>query len=190
MDILDVLQRTIAKLESLQIPYMISGSAASSFHAFVRSTQDGDLVVDLGLDRVEAFVAAFQSEFYLDQSSIRHAIQAGGSFNLIHLESSVKIVFFPLRKRRFSLQEFSRRQPRLLLKESVTPAYVATAEDTVLAKLEWFRAGGEVSENQWNDVLGIVKVHCDSLDVAYLKQWAAELKIDDLLERVLSEANR
>jgi hypothetical protein len=190
MDILDVLQRVISKLEELRIPYMVSGSAASSFHAFVRTTQDGDLVVALGPDQVEPFAAAFAPEFYLDRASIRRAIQMGGAFNLIHLESSLKIDFFPLRKRRFSQQEFSRRQPRLLLKESLVPAYVATAEDTILSKLEWFRTGGEVSENQWKDVVGILKVQADTLNLAYLKQWARELHVEDLLEKALKEANR
>jgi hypothetical protein len=190
MEILDVLQSVVSKLEDLGIPYMVSGSAASSFHAFVRTTQDGDLVVALGLNQVEKFAAAFAPEFYLDRPSIRRALQMGGSFNLIHLESSLKIDFFPLRNRSFSQQEFSRRQPRLLLKESIAPAYVATAEDTILSKLEWFRAGGEASENQWKDVVGILKVQAGSLDLAYLKQWARELHVEDLLEKVLKEAKR
>lgn len=190
MEILDVLERVISKLEELGIPYMVSGSAASSFYAFVRTTQDGDMVVALGSDQVEKFAAAFAPEFYLDRASIRRALEMGGSFNLIHFESSLKIDFFPLRKRTFSQQEFSRRQPRLLLKGSIAPAYVATAEDTILSKLEWFRAGGEVSENQWKDIVGILKVQAGSLDLAYLNHWARELHVEDLLERAFKEANR
>jgi hypothetical protein len=190
MEILDVLQRVISKLEELEIPYMVSGSAASSFHAFVRTTQDGDLVVAMGQDQLEKFATAFAPEFYLDRASIRRSLQMGGSFNLIHLESSLKIDFFPLRKRSFSQQEFSRRQPRLLLRESTAPAYVATAEDTILAKLEWFRAGGEVSENQWRDVAGILKVQAGNLDLAYLQRWSRELQVGDLLEKALKEVPR
>jgi hypothetical protein len=185
MEILDVLQRVIVKLEALGIPYMVSGSAASSFHAFVRTTQDGDLVVALGLDQVEIFATAFTPEFYLDRATIYRSLQMGSSFNLIHLESSLKIDFFPLRKRSFSQEEFSRRQPRLLLKESSAPAYVATAEDTILSKLEWYRAGGETSENQWKDVVGILKVQAGSLDLAYLSHWARDLRVEDLLEKAL-----
>ena len=113
MEILEVLQRVISRLEELGIPYMVSGSAASSFHAFVRTTHDGDIVVALGPDQVEKFASAFAPEFYLDRASIRRSLEMGGSFNLIHLESSLKIDFFALRKRSF---EFSRRQPRLLTK--------------------------------------------------------------------------
>jgi len=85
MEILEVLQKVISKLEELRIPYMISGSAASSFYAFVRTTQDGDLVVALAPDRIEEFAAAFATEFYLDRDSIRRAVQMRSSFNLIHL---------------------------------------------------------------------------------------------------------
>jgi len=190
MEIIDVLEHVISKLEDLRIPYMVSGSAASSFYAFVRTTQDGDMVVALGLDQVQRFAAAFAPEFYLDRASIRRALEMGGSFNLIHLESSLKIDFFPLRKRSFSQQEFSRRQPRFPLKESIAPAYVATAEDTILSKLDWFRAGGEVSENQWKDVVGILKVQAGTLDLPYLNNWGRELRVEDLLEKAFKEANR
>jgi hypothetical protein len=189
MEILDVLQRVISKLEELGIPYMVSGSAASSFHAFVRTTQDGDLVVALGPDAIEKFATAFAPEFYLDRASIRRAVQMGGSFNLIHLESSLKIDFFTLRERRFSQQEFARRQPRFLLKGSSVPAYVATAEDTILAKLEWFRTGGEVSENQWKDIIGILKIRAGGLDLAYLRKWARELQVEDLLDKAYRSLN-
>jgi hypothetical protein len=76
------------------------------------------------------------------------------------------------------------------LKESIAPAYIATAEDTILSKLEWLRAGGEVSENQWKDVVGILKVQADRLDMVYLKQWARELRVEDLLERALKSLSR
>lgn len=60
-------------------------------------------------------------------------------------------------------------------------------EDLVLRKLEWYRAGGETSERQWNDLRGICKAKGKQLDVGYLRQWAGRLKIDDLLERLLAE---
>jgi hypothetical protein len=189
MQIVEVLQAVTSKLESLGIPYMVSGSAASSLHAFVRSTQDGDLVVDMGPGQVERFAAAFESDFYLDRALILRSLELERSFNLIHLETSLKIDFFPLRKRRFSQEEFSRRQPQLLLKDSSQPAYVATAEDTILAKLEWYRAGGEVSENQWRDVVGILKVQAGRLDLAHLNRWARDLRVEDLLEKALKEAS-
>lgn len=73
--------------------------------------------------------------------------------------------------------------------ESIAEAVVATAEDTLLAKLEWYRMGGEVSERQWRDVLGILKVQAGRLDLAYLRRWAIELKVEDLLERAVNDAD-
>jgi hypothetical protein len=74
--------------------------------------------------------------------------------------------------------------------EPPAEALVATPEDTLLAKLEWYRSGGEVSERQWRDVLGIMMVQGNKLDLAYLRQWAKELKVSDLLERALLDAGR
>lgn len=65
---------------------------------------------------------------------------------------------------------------------------LASAEDTVLAKLEWYQMGGGVSERQWRDVLGVLKVQGERLDWVYLRHWAGELHIADLLERVLAES--
>ncbi len=145
---------------------MVGGSTASCFYAFLRTTQGGDLVVDLREEQVEEFAQTFQKDCYVDRASIWKALQDRGSFNIIHLSSSFKIGFFPLRTRSFSQQEFSRRRRQALRKDSVESAYVATPEDTVLSKLEWYRMGREVSENQWRDVVGILKAQKGRLDVA------------------------
>jgi hypothetical protein len=63
--------------------------------------------------------------------------------------------------------------------------YVATAEDTILAKLSWYRAGGEVSQVQWSDVLGIVGAQGAELDFEYLREWAERIGVRDLLEKLL-----
>ena len=81
-----------------------------------------------------------------------------------------------------------RRQLRKLSPDRDESVYVASAEDTILAKLRWYRLGNESSTNQWNDVLGILGIMQDGLDVAYLRVWAERLRVDDLLERALEEA--
>jgi len=63
---------------------------------------------------------------------------------------------------------------------------IASPEDTVLAKLVWFRKGGEVSDRQWHDILGILKVQSKRLDFDYLRNWAARLSVSDLLERAMA----
>ena len=87
----------------------------------------------------------------------------------------------------FDEQQLIRRLPELIKPDSNDPVYVATAEDTVLAKLVWFRKGAEVSERQWSDVLGILAVQKGQLDIKYLNEWGANLGVSDLLEKAMSE---
>lgn len=111
------------------------------------------------------------------------------SFNLIHYRSTFKIDVFPLSNDEYSRTSFARRHFEESHSFSAQPieCAIATPEDTILRKLEWYRAGGETSERQWNDLRGILKVSGKGLDVEYLRKWAAYLKVDDLLERLLAE---
>lgn len=183
-----VLQLVIANLNALGIAYMVGGSFASSAHGVPRSTLDADLVVDLKLHQVPDLVKLFARDFYVDEGQAKSALLAGRSFNLIHLESSFKIDLFPLRRTDFSQEQFSRRALERLPGESATQAYVASAEDTILSKLDWYRQGGGTSEQQWRDVIGVLKVQTAQLDLGYLAKWAVEIGVFDLLERALAEA--
>lgn len=183
-----VLQLVIANLNALGIAYMVGGSFASSAHGVPRSTLDADLVVDLKLHQVPDLVKLFARDFYVDEGQAKSALLAGRSFNLIHLESSFKIDLFPLRRTDFSREQFSRRALERLPGESATQAYVASAEDTILSKLDWYRQGGGTSEQQWRDVIGVLKVQAAQLDFGYLAKWAVEIGVFDLLERALAEA--
>jgi len=187
MEPLHILRMVISTLEKLGVPSMLVGSFASSSHGFPRLTQDADLITQLNQDQVDEFVAAFSKEFYLDRGQIGHAIANQTSFNIIHLESSFKVDFFVLRRGGYAEQEFSRRVLKQLDPRTDFAAYVQTAEAALLSKLDWYRQGGEVSENQWRDVIGILKVQAGRLDTAYLQKWAEELGISDLLLRARRE---
>ena len=110
------------------------------------------------------------------------------SFNLIHLETMFKIDVFVSKDRPFD-REAARRAPAQAIDQSAATPRVnlASAEDTVLAKLEWFRRGGETSERQWWDIVGVLRVNPNA-DAGYLHHWAAELGVADLLERALAQA--
>ena len=175
-------------LESLGIPYLIGGSLASALYGMVRTTQDSDIVAEMKPEHLQRFVSALQDEFYLDEEMIAESIQRHSSFNIIHRESMFKVDVFIPRPRPFLQSQLARAQNQTFFFESEVSAKFASPEDTILAKLEWYRLGGEVSERQWRDVLGVLKTRAGELDLEYLRKWANELKIIDLLERALREA--
>ena len=175
-------------LEALGVPYMIGGSFASALHGVMRATMDADLVADLRLDQVAPFAQALGEAFYADAEMMRDAIRRHGSFNLIHLETMFKVDIFIARPRDFDRGQLARRQLHLLSEDPERWAYVASAEDTVLSKLERYRLAGESSERQWRDVLGVLKVQGERLDFEYLRRMAAGLGVADLVDRALEEA--
>ena len=174
----------IDALESLGVPYVIGGSLASALHGVARATLDSDLVADLQIKHIKAFLQMLDNQFYADEHAIRAAIQQRRSFNLIHLETMFKVDIFVPKPRPFDRAQLANRKPISIAVDPDIIAYVASAEDTILAKLEWYRMGGEVSERQWRDVLGIVKIQGDRLDIDYLQEIAVQLGVADLLERL------
>ena len=185
---LAVTTQVVEVLESLDIPYFIGGSMASAVHGVVRATMDVDIVADMQLKQVEPFVLRLGDTFYVDSNMIRDAIHRRSSFNMIHLETMFKVDVFIRKARPYDHNQFDRRVSQILSTEPETTAYVASPEDTILAKLEWYRQGGEISDRQWQDVLNIIDVQENRLDWTYLRQWASQLKLSDLLERAESEA--
>jgi hypothetical protein len=174
-------------LEKLGIPYLISGSLASTLYGMVRTTQDADIVADMRAEHIQPFVTSLQNEFFMDEEMIAESIQRNSSFNIIHRETMFKVDVFIPRPRPFHQSQLARAQRQTFPADPEVSARFSSAEDTILSKLEWYRLGGEVSERQWRDVLGILKTQAETLDLEYLRQWAKELKVSDLLEKVLEE---
>jgi hypothetical protein len=116
------------------------------------------------------------------------AIQRHSSFNIIHRETMFKVDVFIPAPRPFLRSQLSRVQVQTFTFEAPVSARFASPEDTILSKLEWYRMGGEISDRQWRDILGVLKTRSGGLDFNYLREWAVELKVSDLLDRALNEA--
>lgn len=176
-------------LEQLGVRTYIVGSAASVIHGVARMTVGVDLVADLGLEQVRPLVERLQCAYYVDQESVADAIRRRSSFNLVHLGTMFKVDVFLPQDRPYDREVLRRiRQERFEEGEDARSFWVLTAEDVVLTKLEWYERGNRMSERQWSDILGVLRVQGEALDLAYLRRWAADLRFAPLLEQALSDA--
>lgn len=186
-DPIQVMLLVVEFMEKLGIPYLVSGSLASSIHGIARATRDADIIADIQEKHAEVLTDGLKDRFYVDAEMIKEAIRHRSFFNLIHLDSMFKIDVYILKQDTFSKEEFKRRQKVILIPSPEKTAYIATPEDTVLSKLKWYKMGEGISERQWNDVLGILKVQGEHLDMFYLKRWAEKLGISDLLKKAIDD---
>ncbi len=170
--------------ENLDIPYLVGGSIASSIYGEPRATQDIDMVAELKSHHIQALIASTKNAFYIEEEDVIRAVSRHSSFNVIHLETMIKVDIFLLGSEAIDREEMRRRQPQTI---SDAQLIVATPEDIVLQKLIWFRRGGEVSDRQWRDVSGVLKVQGDRLDWDYLNHWADSLNLSELLQRAKEE---
>ena len=184
---MSALDSLIAAFEGLGIRYLIGGSLASSARGVPRSPMDVDVLAAMHVEQADQLAAALGRAWYADPGDMRRAISVGRAFNVIHMRTGEKFDVFPA-SGEFHASELRRAtEIPLELAGSRTVCRVATAEDILLAKLQWYRLGGEVSERQWSDILGILAANAD-LDLGYLNQWSARLDLGDLWERARREA--
>ena len=181
----DAIERLVRHLERLEIPYMVAGSVASSHHGRPRATNDADVVIDPTPQALDQLVTALATDsYYVDPQVARRALAARRLFNVIDPETAFKIDLIVRKERPFSREEFARRVRRDVGGLSVQ---LATAEDTILAKLEWARKA-DGSERQLDDVAGILQISGARLDRAYIEKWAESLGVADLWQEIVRES--
>lgn len=178
------IRRALEALQKAGVPYMLTGSFASSFHGAPRTTQDIDIVIAPTLGSLQRLVSEFpEDQYYVSREAALQAYGSESLFNVIDLESGWKIDFIVRRSRPFSVEEFARRREAEVLGTNVT---IASAEDVILSKLEWAKMAG--SERQITDVAGILRTQGADIDVEYVKRWVAVLGVQSEWERASAEA--
>lgn len=187
-DPLRVALAVVAVLDRLGVPYVTAGSFASSLHGEPRSTDDVDLVADLRPAHAVPLVNALGRDWYVSEAAVRDGIARGASFNAVHLATGVKVDVFVVGSDRFDARRVATARNVRVSDEPPAALRVDTPEHTVLRKLEWFRRGGETSDRQWRDVLGVLRAQGMRLDRQELASWADHLGVSDLLTRALGEA--
>lgn len=186
IDPLAVAVAVVSHLEALGIPHTIGGSIASSFAGEPRSTVDIDVVVAIDAAQVDPLIARLSPEFYADADAFRRAIQFLTSVNIIHQATQLKVDLFVAGGSPLDARQIARRR-RVDLGDGLY-LHVHPPEDILLQKLRWYRLGGGLSDRQWRDILGIIKVQRTRLDRAYLLESARVLSVEDLLARALDQA--
>ena len=189
LEILSALQSLTNALEKFSIPYYIGGSIASSIYGMARATLDIDIVAAVKLHHISLLRQELEKSYYIDEDMIKEAIQNSSSFNLIHLETAIKIDVFILKDNPYHQNVLERKIKDTLEDEDTkTEFYFASPEDIIISKLQWYVLGGKVSERQWLDVIGVIKVQGESLDKNYLQVWSKKLGIFELLKKAFQDA--
>ncbi|MEN3942342.1 hypothetical protein WJU23_13670 [Prosthecobacter sp. SYSU 5D2] len=175
-------------LDELKVPWFLGGSLASSIYGVPRATLDADIVANLRPSHALPLVKNLGEDWYADEAAIREAITSRTSFNLINMNTALKVDVFAAKFRAFEQGQFTRIQLIHLAGEDGPQIKVTCREDMIAAKLEWFRLGDEISDRQWQDILGMIRLQGASLDMDLLVENARELKVQDLLDRAITEA--
>lgn len=145
------------------------------------------MVASIAPDQAARLAHALGKDWYADTGQIRDAITAGRSFNLIYMPYSQKVDVFPA-KDEFCAAQLAHATVLPLPALGTGAAYpVASAEDIVLAKLQWYKAGGEISERQWTDVVKVIRA-TPNMDWAYMESWVPRLGVEELLARARAVA--
>jgi hypothetical protein len=179
-----ILAPVIERLETAEIPYMMVGSFVSSYHGKPRSTYDVDIVIDSGVDQLRRFIESMPLEnYYRDLSDAMQALKSRSMFNVLHNDSNWKFDFIFVPRDAFGASQFARRQR---IDYEGLPLFISSAEDNVIAKLNWAKMGE--SERQIVDVGNVLRVREGELDLDYIRKWVGELRLEAQWEKALIAA--
>lgn len=175
----------VDKLNKAKIHYMVCGSLGSSTHGEPRATKDIDILITSSLKQLKQFISSFSEDYYADYEMAEDAFRRQSMFNIIDIKTGWKVDLIFLKDNEYAIEEFSRRQDAKILEVEVK---LVSPEDSILSKLHWAKMGN--SDRQLRDAFGVAVVQWEKLDKAYLKKWAQKLNVEDLLNRILNEAEK
>lgn len=184
----DAIARLLDLLDRAHVPFMLTGSIASTAHGVPRATTDLDVVIDPSEAELEAFLAALaEGGWRIDggEAAARRARYGRTHFVVVDDSSSWKADLVVKKDRPFSIAEFERRERVEVLGVS---AWVASAEDVIVSKLEWSKLSSDVAlrSRQRRDVAGVVASRGAELDRPYVEHWVAALDLIDEWDQAAS----
>lgn len=171
---IDTFKEAIQRLEGENISYMIVGSIASIIYGEPRLTRDMDIVIDVQPNHAPLFEKLFtQPEYYCPPIEVLSSeIIERGQFNLLSVATGLKIDVIVKKMTAYDQLRFERRQ-RITIWDGF-PAYVASPEDIIIKKLEYYREGQ--SEKHLRDIKGILAN--TEIDKDYLSAWVTKFQLE------------
>jgi hypothetical protein len=185
---IQVLLAVVDRLDRLAVPYAVGGSLSSSVFGEPRASADVDLLVSLSSSQAKPLAAMFIDDFYVDEDAVAEAIRRRGSFNIIHLATMLKADLFVASAELLDQEQLRRRRAITVARDPSRDAFITAPENIVLRELDWFRRGNAVPDQQWRDVLGVLKAQKAHLDFGYLANTAKAVGLEELLARALVDA--
>ncbi|MCA8976554.1 MAG: hypothetical protein KDC98_17670 [Planctomycetes bacterium] len=174
-------------LEGLGVRYVLGGSLASVVFGEPRATLDVDIAADLTEQSVRPFLEAIAQDYFVDEARAIDEARSRGSFQLVHRASMIRVDMFVPAWTGLHLWKWRHRR-RVAIGTDGSSLDVTGPEAIVVQKLVWFREGGEVSDRQWRDVLGVLKCQGDDFDLVAAREQAVACAVADLLDRAAIEA--
>ncbi|HEU5377013.1 MAG TPA: hypothetical protein VFV38_16405 [Ktedonobacteraceae bacterium] len=184
-EIVEALLPFLQALDRFGIPYYVGGSVASSYYGSWRRTQDVDVILAIRPDQIRTLAQQLAQDYDIDADAWIDSFRHGQPFNIFYQQTFTKIDVMPLQTAHRQ-EEARRAQPRSL-SAGTPPIRLSSAEDTILAKLKWYKAMGG-SKRQWTDILGVMRNQQSTLDLGYLRIWADKLGVRTELEQALVDA--
>ncbi|MCU1228705.1 MAG: hypothetical protein JWO97_1589 [Acidobacteria bacterium] len=175
MSVEDLLRRIVGALVSAGVPYMLTGSYASSLHSIPRATRDIDIVIFPNREQLTGLIERLPADSYhADLTEALEALRVRGQFNVIDYASGWKVDFIIPPFDEFNLEEFDRRTATNLDGLELT---VVSAEDIIVAKLLWAKAGQ--SDRQIEDAAGVLRSQAATLNLPYIERWVRKLDLQE-----------
>jgi len=174
---LEVLRLVSDRLGAHDLAFMLTGSFALAYYATPRMTRDLDIVLALAEKDVEQLVAAFTPDFYIDADAVRTAIRTERMFNVMHLESGIKVDLIVRKSSEYRQLELARRRR---VEIAGIQTWIVSPEDLILSKLAWALESG--SELQRRDVRQLL---AGTVETDYIRLWAHRLGVTDLLDELM-----
>lgn len=184
-EIVEALLPFLQALDRFGIPYYVGGSVASSYYGSWRRTQDVDVILAIRPDQIRTLAKQLAQDYAIDADAWIDSFRHGQPFNIFFQQTFTKIDVMPLQTAH--RQEEARRAQLRSLFTGTPPIRLSSAEDTILAKLKWYKAMGG-SKRQWTDILGVMRNQQPTLDLGYLRTWADTLGVRTELEQALVDA--